>query len=559
VTLFALVNLAVLTAFLAGPSGGALQPAPAGAVSSYPSANVELSGHGWGPGDGMGQWGALGYALQGDTYQQIIQHFYGETASGATTLGTLSASAEATNIRVSLTEDAGVDPVVLSDSPYSVAGVQVPAGQAVEMVPAATAGEWNVFEGAGCSGPWPTPVATGVSDPTAVPTLSPPLGASNASSEALQLCLTGGNLVVRGNIEAVFNSAGAARTVNILPLEQYIAGVVPNESPAGWGNLGVLGAQGEPEGFQALEAQAIAARSYAMSDLGGYGGYADVCDTTCQSYRGIANETTISDLATTDTAGNVVFLPSGAVAETVYSASTGGETDSGGTYSAVADSGDAVCVTGGCNPNHNWTAQIPVATIEADYPQIGSLTNVDVTERNGLGDMGGRVLELSLVGTTGSVQVSGDTFASQFGLLSNWFSVTSQVSGGIGGYWLAGTDGGIFSFGDASFYGSTGAMVLNKPIVGMAATPDGKGYWLVASDGGIFSFGDASFEGSLPGIGITDNAVGILPTSTGRGYLVVTSNGHAVPFGDSPQFGDPAGTVSGWNGTLVGGALTAAG
>ena len=57
------------------------------------------------------------------------------------------------------------------------------------------------------------------------------------------------------------------------------------------------------------------------------------------------------------------------------------------------------------------------------------------------------------------------------------------------------SDGGIFSFGDAQFYGSTGAMRLNRPIVGMAATPSGKGYWLVASDGGIFSFGDARFFG----------------------------------------------------------------
>ena len=64
------------------------------------------------------------------------------------------------------------------------------------------------------------------------------------------------------------------------------------------------------------------------------------------------------------------------------------------------------------------------------------------------------------------------------------------------GYWLVASDGGIFSYGDATFYGSTGAIRLNKPIVGMAATPDGKGYWLVASDGGVFTFGDAGFYGS---------------------------------------------------------------
>ena len=57
---------------------------------------------------------------------------------------------------------------------------------------------------------------------------------------------------------------------------------------------------------------------------------------------------------------------------------------------------------------------------------------------------------------------------------------------------MVASDGGIFSYGDATFYGSTGSIALNKPIVGMATTPDGKGYWLVASDGGIFSYGDAS-------------------------------------------------------------------
>ncbi len=57
------------------------------------------------------------------------------------------------------------------------------------------------------------------------------------------------------------------------------------------------------------------------------------------------------------------------------------------------------------------------------------------------------------------------------------------------------SDGGIFSFGDAAYFGSEGGTHLNKPIVGIAATPDRQGYWLVASDGGIFSFGDARIHG----------------------------------------------------------------
>jgi L,D-peptidoglycan transpeptidase YkuD (ErfK/YbiS/YcfS/YnhG family) len=68
-----------------------------------------------------------------------------------------------------------------------------------------------------------------------------------------------------------------------------------------------------------------------------------------------------------------------------------------------------------------------------------------------------------------------------------------------GGYWLVASDGGIFSFGDATYNGSTGAIHLNQPIVGMAPTSGGGGYWLVASDGGIFTFGDATFAGSATG------------------------------------------------------------
>ena len=73
-------------------------------------------------------------------------------------------------------------------------------------------------------------------------------------------------------------------------------------------------------------------------------------------------------------------------------------------------------------------------------------------------------------------------------------------STGQHGYWLVGSDGGIFSFGAAQFHGSTGAMRLQRPVVGITPTADDGGYWLVASDGGIFSFGDAGFYGSIPGL-----------------------------------------------------------
>ena len=81
------------------------------------------------------------------------------------------------------------------------------------------------------------------------------------------------------------------------------------------------------------------------------------------------------------------------------------------------------------------------------------------------------------------------------------------------GCWMVASDGGIFTFGDARFYGSTGNVHLNKPIVGMAPTPDGHGYWLVASDGGIFTFGDARFYGSATGHLNGGTIVGIAATA----------------------------------------------
>jgi hypothetical protein len=72
------------------------------------------------------------------------------------------------------------------------------------------------------------------------------------------------------------------------------------------------------------------------------------------------------------------------------------------------------------------------------------------------------------------------------------------------GYWLVAADGGVFTFGDAEFFGSVPGMKapisLSQPVVGMSATPDEKGYWLVAADGGVFTFGDAKFFGSIPGL-----------------------------------------------------------
>ena len=340
--------------------------------------------------------------------------------------------------------------------------------------------------------------AAGVANPVAAPAANSAIGDPNAAGLALQLCQAGGNLSVRGSLEATYNSNVQSRTVNVLPLEDYIVGVVPNESPAYWGQLGSPGPQGYPWGFQELEAQAVAARSYVMAALGSYGGYADTCDLSCQTYRGLKNESAITDAATLDTQG-WVMEESGRIMTTEYSASSGGYT-APGTFPAVPDNGDAICppgVNGACNPNHTWKASIPVSSIQSTWPQLGTLLSISFTSRNGFGDLGGRVLSMTLVGSSQNVVVTGDQFAADFNLLSNWFALSttlpaptvamSSTSDGKG-YWINAADGSLEAFGDATFYGSPTGIPLAAPVVGMASTPDNKGYWEVASDGGIFCY-----------------------------------------------------------------------
>jgi cell wall-associated NlpC family hydrolase len=108
------------------------------------------------------------------------------------------------------------------------------------------------------------------------------------------------------------------------------------------------------------------------------------------------------------------------------------------------------------------------------------------------------------------------------------------------GYWLFAGDGGIFSFGDAHFYGSTGNLRLNRPIVGMASTPDGHGYWLFAGDGGVFSFGDAHFYGSTGNLHLTQPVVGMTPSPTGHGYWMVATDGTVFGFGAARGYGSVA-------------------
>ncbi len=148
-----------------------------------------------------------------------------------------------------------------------------------------------------------------------------------------------------------------------------------------------------------------------------------------------------------------------------------------------------------------------------------------------------------LVASDGGVFSYGDAvfYGSTGSIHLNQPVVGMAVVPGGGGYWLVASDGGIFSYGDATFYGSTGSMHLNQPVVGMAATPSGHGYWLVAADGGIFSYGDASFHGSTGSLVLNKPIVGMITGPAGAGYFLVASDGGIFSFGTAPFYGSLGG------------------
>ena len=503
---------------------------------------------------------------------------------------------DATNVRIAMTENNGNDVIVENLGGVSAPGV----GDASAVLFQPTGGTWTIYTGPGCAGPW-SPVVAGQSNPTA----------SAVSGGLLQLCVAGYSPIVHGTLTGIYNSAAQARTVNTLPLEQYVADTVPGESPSSWGSLGGAGPQGMDWGFQELEAQAVAVRSYVLADLGGYGGYADTCDQTCQTYAGTEYETSTSIAAANDTAGQVMVMPNGSVATTEYSASTGGYTSSANQespFTAVPDDGDAICITNACNTNHQWTTSVSYTAIQNAWPQIGTFiafTGSTSDPGNPFDAAYGRVDTLTLEGSSSTITIPGTEFYTDLGLNSDLFSINSingstvsisgqgwghgigmgqwgalgyalgqdqgegnwsysqivghyyqpatlttlsdavsgQPSGGVGGYWINASDGGVFSFGNAQFHGSTGGMRLNAPVVGIAATHDAGGYWEVATDGGVFSFGDASFYGSTGSIRLNKPMVGMAVTPDGGGYWLVASDGGIFAYGDAGFYGSTGSLV----------------
>ena len=109
------------------------------------------------------------------------------------------------------------------------------------------------------------------------------------------------------------------------------------------------------------------------------------------------------------------------------------------------------------------------------------------------------------------------------------------------GYWIVDSDGGVFSFGDATFSGSMGGHRLAAPIVAMTTSQDGGGYWLAGSDGGVFSFGDAAFGGSMAGTELVRPVVGMAANPAGPGYWLAAADGGVFALGGAPYQGSMGG------------------
>lgn len=403
---------------VAGPSAGAAaapRPQLPGVVVAAPGDEVTFTGHGWGHGRGMGQYGALGYAVDhGWGYQQILTHFYSNTTAGS--IGN-------PEVTVELTALVGSQ-LVATGTNLLVNGAPIGATPAV-VAKLQPDGSVNLVAAASCAGPEGGLIGTypgGVSITTA--------GASSTADPSLlvQVCEPNGVRAYRGSLTVQRHAvSGAQTTFNRVSMDDYLRGVVPRESPASWGSLG--GGRGQ----QALMAQAVAARSYAQAG-GNRPSGAKTCDTTaCQVYGGAGLwpvlaprtraglEEASTDAAVVATSGQVRML-GGAVARTEFSSSTGGYTVAGA-FPAVVDLGDAISL----NPNHTWTTTLTTAEIGTRLG-ISGVRAITVTARNGLGDWGGRVTQVVVVdGAGGSHTYTGAAFRTAMGtdrFKSDWFTLS---------------------------------------------------------------------------------------------------------------------------------------
>ena len=416
----------VLAGILALAAGLAAAPA-ASADEVYPrpaGTSIEFLGHGWGHGNGMSQYGSLGGAQAGKTWQQILAHYYTGTTLGAigsptirvrvASLGTTVQALPATGLQVTwdLT-NASVLPTTRNGS--TIARWRLAPAAKV----AGTKTRFTLQYLPSGSSTWAHYATASV----------PSTGAFLNPTSGMVTTLRGSTQVVyRGQVRGtLIGSDGAESLVPVvaLPLESYLLSVVPSESPASWPAA-------------ALSAQAVAARSFAEYHrryLPISSAWYDVYDDTRSQVfsgtkvGGVSKEYASSTAAVNATARQAMFYGT-EVAFAQFCSSSGGYTNTGSKpyLKAVPDPWDAVA----SNPNNTWQKSVAISTIESAYPSVGRLEALRITSRTGLGDEGGRVLGITVQGANGSVATTGIGFAGKVGLKHHWF--TPQIPGSSPSY-----------------------------------------------------------------------------------------------------------------------------
>jgi len=391
----------VLAATTAVGAAGVVLALPATAKDTLPviTAPVTVQGNGYGHGHGMSQWGAEGAARQGLDYRAIAAFYYPGTSWG-------SASGK---VRVLITADTSRTLIVKSRSGLMARRV-------------GHGGTWKISHRKPHAKRWRIrPLSGGRSQLQfktggwhRFKTVRGDLEFT-AGGAPISLVLPGKRTVAyRGTLRAASPHPGGLDrdTVNIVSLESYLKGVVPSEMPASW----------HPA---AVQAQAVAARTYAVFERTGQNGYYQICDTAaCQVYGGYSAEQAASNRAVAVTAHQILTY-GGTAAFTQFSASNGGAMLSGGKPYLVskADPYDRAV-----SPYIGWKKTVTPAAIEARWPAIGQLTDLSVTTSSANAPGAGYVDTVLITGTAGSRAVSGDTFRSFAGLRSSWFTFTIPVS-----------------------------------------------------------------------------------------------------------------------------------
>ncbi|MFI1915916.1 SpoIID/LytB domain-containing protein [Nocardia sp. NPDC020380] len=282
-------RLIVLSVTAVTFTGGA-----AGLLWAWPDGAFRVTA-GVGHGRGMSQNGAFDLAGQGWNVDRILANYY--PGADLATIG-----AATIRVRLQGQDDKTLD--IISESPFFVAGRRVIPGQAAHLDPTATGAKVTITQGCDGNTLW----EGDTDDPWAYPTAD---GTDRPANEQLEIC--GGN-AYRGDLGVALDN-GAARTVNDVDIDDYLRGVVPAEMVPDWADQG---------GAEALKAQAIAARSYALAEK--RYPYAETCDTTdCQMYPGTDKEDPRTTTAVQATTGRVL-VHDNHILRTEYSAAPDGST-----------------------------------------------------------------------------------------------------------------------------------------------------------------------------------------------------------------------------------------